>query len=146
MSPAEFAVYRDYLAHDGNRDANACRETDHLLPDGPATRNQHLLTIRANGGDPVGMAWLAFHKRQPCREAFIMDFVIYPQHRRHGYAKDALAAIEAYAAQLGMPQLSLSVSPDNLPARSLCEAAGFRPVYTRMTKPLRPGTAQDRTR
>ena len=136
MSAPEFAAYRDYVAHEGNHDGNACRDTERLLPDGPATKHQHLLTIRNASGECVGMAWLTAHKRQPVREAFVMDFVIYPAHRRHGYAKDAMAAVEGYAAQLGLPQISISVSPDNLPARSLCEASGFRPLYTRMTKRL----------
>lgn len=138
MSSDEFAAYRTYVASEGNHDHNACRGTDHLLPDGPATKNQHLLTIRGDQGECVGMAWLMVNKRQPTREAFVVDFVIYPAHRRHGYAKDAIAAVEAYATRLGLPQIAISVSPDNLPARSLCELAGFRPVFTRMTKQLCP--------
>jgi hypothetical protein len=45
-SAADFAAYRDFVASDESADRVARQETDRLLPEGPSTKNQHLLSIK----------------------------------------------------------------------------------------------------
>ncbi len=69
-------------------------------------------------------------------EAFLLDFAIYPEHRRLGHAKRALQALEAHVREMGLGTLSLSVQASNTAARALYAQAGFAPTFLRLTKQL----------
>lgn len=136
-SLAEFQAYREFITSDESPDRAVRQDTDRLLPDGPSTKDQHLLSIESRSKEFMGFVWLTIAERPEGREAFLLDFVIFPRYRRQGIARDVMPLVERYAEGLGLSRISLSVSADNHPARALYEATGFTPVFTRMTKMLK---------
>ena len=136
-STTDFTAYRDFVASDESVDRVARQETDRLLPDGPATKNQHLLSIKTESGISVGLIWLTVIERTNGAEAFILDFVVFPKFRRRGFARQAMPLVEKYTENLGLTQISLSVSAGNEQARALYASTGFNPVFVRMTKAMK---------
>ena len=59
-----------------------------------------------------------------------------PESRREGIAMELLRATEAWAKERGANGMDLNVYDFNLTARELFTAAGYRPLSTRMSKPL----------
>lgn len=99
---------------------------DHFLPDGVHTEGQHLFQFMAEGEtEPVGMGWLGISERNHAKEAFIYDIRIYPSFRRHGYARQALEALEDEARRLGARRIGLHVFAHNYAALALYEQAGY---------------------
>jgi ribosomal protein S18 acetylase RimI-like enzyme len=139
MSETEFQQFREYgLAHFAELWPSteiARREFDRALPEGLLTPGQHLLTIAAEGA-AVGFAWLKVIERAVGPEAFLLDFAIYPEHRRRGHARRALQALEAYVRDLGLPTLALSVQDHNAAAKALYAQAGFAATFIRMSKTI----------
>jgi len=67
---------------------------------------------------------------------FISDFCILPPHRGKGYARAALAALEARVLDAGHCDIKLRVAADNKRAHQLYLAAGFHETGINMRKPL----------
>ncbi|MEZ4621572.1 MAG: GNAT family N-acetyltransferase [Caldilineaceae bacterium] len=58
-----------------------------------------------------------------------MGYTIFPAHRRQGYAREAVAALMAWAeTEQGVTQFVLSISPDNLPSQRIAAHFGFQRV------------------
>jgi RimJ/RimL family protein N-acetyltransferase len=56
-----------------------------------------------------------------------IGYVIYPQHRRQGYAHEVLVALIRWAhVEASVPRFVASVRPDNLPSCALLARVGFR--------------------
>ncbi len=60
-------------------------------------------------------------------DAVEVGYVIYPPHRRQGYAHEALVALIDWAhVEADVPRFVASVRPDNLPSCALLARVGFR--------------------
>jgi GNAT superfamily N-acetyltransferase len=69
-------------------------------------------------------------------QGFVAYMAVADRYRRRGVARALLHAAETRAADERLPHLSLLVSTDNVPARSLYEAEGFLEERAVMTKPV----------
>lgn len=134
---SEFDLFRSYCLNDQGADGDIRRTIDDHLPSGIATPDQILLSIVSFEQSSVGLIWYTLTTRNGQREAFIIDFVVYPEHQRRGYGKAALESLEDLLAQSGVTKVALSVSSENHRAASLYVGSGFTSVYTRMTKPIK---------
>lgn len=110
-----------------------------LLPDGVASRGHHLFTVRDSAGTDVGVVWLALPDggdEGVSRTGFIYELFVRPEYRRKGHASAALAAIEAFARDLGATGIELHVFGHNLAARALYTKIGYVETSVNMSKQL----------
>ncbi len=108
-----------------------------LLPGGLASPDQYLFAIKADvSGEKVGMLWFAVQERGGKAEAFVYDFRIDEQFRRHGYGEQAFLAMEAKVRVLGLDKIGLHVFGHNHAARALYEKLGYMPINIMMSKKL----------
>ena len=108
-----------------------------LLPDGLASHDQYLFSIRDNvSGEKVGILWFAVQKQGGKTGAFVYDIKIDEQFRRHGYAEQAFLALEEKVRALGLDAISLHVFGHNHAARALYEKLGYVPTNIMMSKKL----------
>jgi ribosomal protein S18 acetylase RimI-like enzyme len=113
--------------------AGARREIDRLLPEGMATPNAHFLTVVAGAPEqPIGAIWLNVDRTN----AFLYDLRIDEAHRRHGYARAALLALETYAKAQGAARIGLHVFGRNTAARDLYRSLGYGERDVVMAKEL----------
>jgi len=152
MTPAEFEAYlapaiTEYAADRitvGNWSAaealsRAQREFADLLPQGIATPNQHLFTIRdAASAQAVGVIWLGVmsHFGQP--SAFVYDLRIFDDFQHRGYGMQAMLAAEHKAQALGMDRIGLHVFGHNAAAQALYLKLGYTITNVNMAKHLAP--------
>lgn len=85
----------------------------------------------------VGVIWIAKAERAFGSIGFIYDLVVWPEHRRQGYAAQATRALEEEATRLGLQGLALHVFGHNAPAQDLYVKLGYQPTNISMFKPLR---------
>lgn len=117
-------------------------EFSRFLPEGLATPDQHFFSIvDAATGNQVGVVWFAVADWSGRRAAFILDFLVYEPFRRHGFAFQALSALEAEVRALGLDTMELHVFGHNRAARALYEKAGFEVTNVNMAKHLPPMAA-----
>ena len=113
------------------------KEFQQLLPDGVASKDQHLFSIVDDTtGTKVGILWFAVRYRASHPYAFVYDFLIYKEFRRHGYGTQAFAVLEERVRELGLDSISLHVFGHNQPAIALYQAAGYEIADLIMTKQL----------
>jgi len=105
-----------------------------LLPDGRATPGHELRSMVNDAGELVGYAWFVPEDRPIGRVLFIYDIAVDPAHRRMGYARQALAEIEALARDHGLVGVELNVFGDNAGARRLYLEAGYIETNVKMLK------------
>lgn len=109
-----------------------------LLPDGLSSSNNYLYRIEvAPEGNKVGMIWLAANPKNPDRNAFIYDFMVYEPYRRRGYATQALIAVEEKVKALGLEKILLHVFGHNQAALALYQKMGYLITNINMAKDLR---------
>jgi ribosomal protein S18 acetylase RimI-like enzyme len=138
MTEAEFQSYLAGLIDDygqehvtsGNWRAEeaaekSAAEIQGLLPEGLATPEQHLFSLKNEDGLSVGMLWFAVTERGGKRGAFIYDVRVYDQFQRRGYATQAFQALEALVREMDLAAISLHVFGHNTAARALYEKLGF---------------------
>lgn len=95
------------------------------FPDGVSTDQNKLLNIMKQSDDgetAVGHLWYA---RNDENSAFIMDFLVYPDHRGKGYASQALETLKAMFKAEGLSRIGLRVEPNNQAAIRVYEKVGF---------------------
>jgi ribosomal protein S18 acetylase RimI-like enzyme len=110
-----------------------------LLPQGLNTENQHLFIVfEPELQQQVGMIWFAVIERLIGAVAFIYDFAIDPEHRRKGYAQQALKAIEPKVRELGITKIELHVFAHNHGALALYQKSGFNETNIIMSKIIEP--------
>jgi len=115
------------------------QEHESLLPQGLATPNQHLFTIRDDALDAdVGVLWLSVTEHPGRRSGFIYDVAIDPPHRRRGHARAAFVALEAVARELGVDDIALHVFAHNEAAQALYRALGYQTTGINMRKRITP--------
>lgn len=149
MKAEEFPNYRDYFVIDYAHEiaanygytldkshAVAQRELADALPKNVSTPGNFLLCIEKRGDGVIGYLW---HKLLDNDEtAFILDFVLFENHRGLGYGKAALIALEKQLSQSSVEQIKLRVAFDNSPALGLYEKVGFNITGYNMVKTLEP--------
>ncbi|MBI3942869.1 MAG: GNAT family N-acetyltransferase [Chloroflexi bacterium] len=112
-------------------------EFQSLLPDGLASKDQHLFTLLdPDLGEKVGMIWFAVLVRRSGREAFIYDFVVFEPFRRRGYGAQALLSLEEKVKELDIHKISLHVFGHNHAARALYKKVGYVITNIHMSKDL----------
>ena len=150
MTDGEFQMYLKHAIEEyaqehvkaGNWDASdalqrAEKEFLQLLPDGTASKNQHLLSIEESGtGIKIGMIWFAEKYQASSPYAMIYDFLIYEEHRRKGYGKQTLAALEEKVKELGIETIALHVFGHNQAAIDLYQKTGYKMTNIQMQKKL----------
>lgn len=109
-----------------------------LLPDGVATPDHYLFTIR----DPalpavVGMLWFAVRSGPAGRSAFVYNLEIGPAYRRRGYASQAFREMEQHVRALGIGAIGLHVFGGNYAAQALYAKLGYEVTNVIMKKALR---------
>lgn len=113
------------------------KDFDSLLPQGAATPDQYVFTILAtvNGAErKVGMLWFAIDPKRPRRFAWVYDFVVQPEYRRHDYGRAAFLAMEDEVRALGADRIELHVFGHNRGARALYESLGYQVTNVMMAK------------
>jgi ribosomal protein S18 acetylase RimI-like enzyme len=104
------------------------------------------------GGEPLARAWLlelegraagygvltlGFSVEYGGRDGFIDDLYLSPEARGRGLGRQAMAALEGKARELGVRALHLEVGAENARALALYDRSGFRENGRRlMTKRL----------
>jgi ribosomal protein S18 acetylase RimI-like enzyme len=105
-----------------------------LLPNGTQTPGHEIRSMINDGGEKVGYAWFTIENRDVGRVVFIYDLAVDPAHRRHGYARLALAEIDTFARENGCIGVMLHVFGDNEAARRLYSSAGYLETNVIMLK------------
>ena len=105
-----------------------------LLPNGRSTPGHEIRSMVNDDGERVGHAWFTIEDRDVGRVVYIYDIAVDPAHRRHGYARRALAEIDAYARDHGCIGVMLHVFGDNEGARQLYRSAGYLETNVMMLK------------
>jgi ribosomal protein S18 acetylase RimI-like enzyme len=113
--------------------ATAVQSFDTALPGSVVgSANQFLQTIIADG-QKVSILWYGLRQG---REAFVWDILIYPILRNHGFAKQALLAMEQELKTMQVTRIVLNVFAHNTLAAHLYSTIGYRAVATKMSKTL----------
>jgi ribosomal protein S18 acetylase RimI-like enzyme len=113
----------NYPKADAQRLAEA--EFEKLLPEGRSTPGHEIRAMVNDAGAKVGHAWFTIENRDFGRVVFIYDIAVDEAHRRRGYARLALAEIDAYAREHDCQGVMLHVFGSNTPARDLYRSAGY---------------------
>lgn len=112
------------------------QEHEQLLPDGPATKDNYLFTIKSEAGHKVGLIWLRAQFASPAPSGFIFNLYIDEAFRRKGYARQAMLELEKHAKKLGLKKLALHVFAHNAGARILYDQLDYKVSSLNMTKEL----------
>lgn len=113
--------------------ASAERQYAELLKDGLQTEGHRLWKIMDETGEVVGDLWVRIADG---KRAFIFFIGIDEPHRRKGYGKQALDALEAELQPQGIASIGLNVFADNAVARHLYEQQGYHTTNQNMVKQI----------
>ncbi|QUS56824.1 GNAT family N-acetyltransferase [Pseudovibrio brasiliensis] len=98
---------------------------EQAFPAGKSNERNKLLSIlnKTKGREvEVGFLWYTLHDDG---SAFIMDFLVYSEHRGKGYASKALQVLKTMFEEQGLSRIGLRVAPDNHGAIRTYYKAGF---------------------
>ena len=110
---------------------------DVLLPEGRETADQSLnMVVDAVSSEHVGILWYGIRDEAAGKFVALFDFEIFESHRRRGYAKQALDALEQVAAEHGIGRIALHVFGHNTAARALYRKAGYEETHVTMAKEI----------
>ncbi len=108
-----------------------------ILPQGFSTKDHHFFSIQnASAGEKVGIVWYAVNREGKRHFAYLWDFLIFEQHRRRGYASEALRLLEEKVREQGLDTISLHVFGHNLAAKQLYEKSGYVATNIQMSKKI----------
>ena len=131
----------------------ATRELDAALPADLPDQLEHFLQFRLAqlDGDPSIQRWLGramvltddagarrligtigFHGPPDDAGRLEVGYRVEPEHRRQGYAREAVRALFEWAAEQGVRRFVASVSPTNEPSLQLVRSFGFRETGSHM--------------
>ena len=105
-----------------------------LLPQGLDTPDNYLYAVKDCQGASVGILWVAAQNRAGKRIAYVYDIKIHPEHRRKGFAKGALLALEEEVRALGLSGIALHVFGHNTEAQALYSKLGYHATNINMFK------------
>jgi ribosomal protein S18 acetylase RimI-like enzyme len=136
------ATTREYAAEkvkagnypESGADDLAEAEFARLLTNGRETPGHEIRSMVNDDGEKVGYAWFTIESRDVGRVVFIYDIGVDEAHRRKGYARLALAEIDAYARDHACLGVMLHVFGDNEAARRLYSSAGYLETNVMMLK------------
>jgi ribosomal protein S18 acetylase RimI-like enzyme len=114
--------------------AQARKETERLLPDGPRTANNLVLTA-LDGDQPVGSIWIIVKPAEGPR-GWINSLWVNAECRGKGYGKALMVAAEQVAAEHGLTTLGLNVFAHNTVAVKLYDELGYEVTAQQMSKTL----------
>ncbi|MEO8675555.1 MAG: GNAT family N-acetyltransferase [Casimicrobiaceae bacterium] len=124
--------------------ALARKSFDELLPQGLATPDNHLFTMRDQPAQvDVGTLWVAVQERAGKRVAYVYDVAIKPEHRRKGHAMRAFLALEDKVRSLGLAGIALHVFGHNAAAHALYLKLGYLPTNINMYKAIEAGSCAE---
>ncbi|MGG4168049.1 GNAT family N-acetyltransferase [Rossellomorea vietnamensis] len=113
----------------------AKEEFNKLLPEGRETKDHYLFSlVHEESKEIVGNLWV--HLNDEAREIFIYDIKIHESKRGSGYGKAALASLDSFAREKGIPKISLHVFGHNKTAISLYQKTGYEVTNVLMSKSL----------
>lgn len=112
------------------------KEYAELLPQGPATANNHMFTVLDAAGTTVGTLWFVAKERGSRKIAYVYDIYVKPECRRRGHAFRAFQALEQEVASLGLSGVALHVFGHNHAARALYAKLGYVTTNLNMFKPV----------
>jgi ribosomal protein S18 acetylase RimI-like enzyme len=91
-----------------------------------AIDTQRLLAAHAPDGQTVGWLWVKLPPAGPwAGSAFLCQMTVARAHRRRGYGRAMLAALESVLRAEGLTELRLNVWEENAPAKALYVSAGY---------------------
>jgi ribosomal protein S18 acetylase RimI-like enzyme len=93
-----------------------------------ATRvsGQHLLAAHSGDGLTVGWLWVKLPPPGPwAGSAFLCQMTVARAHRRQGYGRSMLTALEEWLTAAGMTELRLNVCQENHAAKALYATCGY---------------------
>ncbi len=106
-----------------------------LLPDGHRTTGHRFLRIVSTDSDQsVGGVWFWIDAEN--KQAFLYNVTVFPQHRRRGFASDALVLVEEMVRSAGCTTLGLNVFSSNDGAIAFYRKVGFNAVSSYWNKAL----------
>ncbi|HSC87058.1 MAG TPA: GNAT family N-acetyltransferase [Polyangiaceae bacterium] len=124
-----------WLEHESEPLAEA--EFRRLLPRQAATPDHHFYEIKVDPAGPVlGFVWIASMPRGSVRVVFVLQLFVYPEHRRQGHGRAALAQVEKLAEAMGVSAVALNVFASNSAARALYRSSGYVVTSLSLHKPL----------
>jgi ribosomal protein S18 acetylase RimI-like enzyme len=100
---------------------------------------RHDVLIAEENGERVGFLLLVYDIPDEVtltEQAFVAYTAVEPAARGHGVGRALIGAVDAYARAHGLRYVSLMVTDDNAPARTLYEHTGFVTERRMMTKVL----------
>jgi ribosomal protein S18 acetylase RimI-like enzyme len=107
------------------------------LPNRLKTPDNFLYRVRDSSKDAdVGILWFAIKERGGKKVAFICDISVRSEHRRAGYGRLTLSALEKEARARGLAGIGLHVFGHNPAAQALYDKSGFRATSISMYKGL----------
>ena len=110
-------------------------DLSHFLAQGKETAGHHICNLRdETTGEVVGETWFTASKKGGKTQFWIEWIWVDPQHRRKGYATQALHRLEEEARSLGADRLGLNVWMDNPGAIALYSGLGYQTVNMAMIK------------
>ncbi len=135
---AERSVQRGEWAPEGALEASRS-ELLEAMPEGLATPGRFFATItNETDGRRVGEVWYS-SRRHGGKIRFWVEWLwIDPEHRRRGYAAQALEQLAAVAVAHGADRMGLYVYVDNPGAVALYTKLGFVTKNLSMVRALRP--------
>ena len=95
------------------------------------------LVAVGEAGEFVGMA-SGFVTDESPDVAYLVGMFVVPERRGEGIGRPLVAAVEAWAVELGVRRLELEVNPALVAAVRLYERCGFRPTGASRPLPDRP--------
>lgn len=156
FAPEEFPAFRErsitafveaLAAAEGRPEAEfrdgAAEQLDRMLPEGLATARTWVLHVLDDAGRDVGLLWLGPHQRRS-DALYVNNVEIDPEHRGRGLGRRAMLAAEQIAREAGATAIGLNVFGQNVRARAMYEALGYRLTAAGMTKDLDSDSGADR--
>ena len=110
-----------------------------FLPEGLNTPKHFFFTLEENEiNQKVGVLWFTIVDQDDSQLFYVMDILIYPEYRRHGYASQAFLQMETKALEMGINRIGLNVFKHNAPARAMYEKLGYIGSGNIMTLEIKP--------
>ncbi len=155
LEEAQYRGYRKQLLRDYAEDkvragvwspeeaeTKSANEVDALLPEGTATRDHSLYSVRDESVPAeVGILWISPRDSGVGRSVWIYDIIVHEPFRRRGYARQILDLVETKAQELGAEKVELHVFGHNHGARALYDRMGYETTSIIMSKPV--STSED---